>query len=165
MQGKTVSVNYATASGSASAPNDYANAGGTLTFAPGQTQKNVTVDVVGDTLVEPNEAFDLVLSGPVNAALAGASATAIILNDDVRGAFGVEGRCSSPSFSLSYGACTLLVGVRRSRLLSPYASPPPPRRAQSAAFSIEAATFVEGTSCANNTGSLSVALSGLAVRI
>ena len=47
--------------GSAKAPGDYKAASGTLTFAPGETQKTVSVTVVGDNL---NEADDELLADP-----------------------------------------------------------------------------------------------------
>src|SRR5262249_6473530 len=50
-----VSVAYATANGSASAGADYLSAAGTLTFAPGETEKAVEVTVIGDRLNEANE--------------------------------------------------------------------------------------------------------------
>ena len=68
--GQNVSVNYATADGTATAPADYAATSGTLTFAPGQTTKTVTVPVVGDTLDELDETYTLNLSNAVNAAIA-----------------------------------------------------------------------------------------------
>ena len=55
--GKTVSVNWATADGTANAPADYTADNGSLTFAPGETSKSVTVSVNGDTVVEPNETY------------------------------------------------------------------------------------------------------------
>jgi hypothetical protein len=45
---QTVTVNYATADGTATAGADYQPASGTLTFAPGETSKTVTVLVNGD---------------------------------------------------------------------------------------------------------------------
>ncbi len=82
--GQTVSVHYQTNDGSASAGSDYtAVADTTLTFAPGETSKDVSVDVVGDTTIEPNETFSVVLSQPTNATLgAPATGTATIQNDD-----------------------------------------------------------------------------------
>src|SRR5262249_26832683 len=52
---QTVRVDYATADGTAAAGSDYAATSGTLTFAPGQTSKTVTVTVNGDTTFEPDE--------------------------------------------------------------------------------------------------------------
>ena len=79
----TVTVDYATADGSAVAPGDYVSATGTVTFNPGQTSRQAIVQVVGETAVETNEAFTISLSGPTNATLAGSgSATGTITNDD-----------------------------------------------------------------------------------
>ena len=79
-----VTVNYATANGTATAGADYVAASGPVeTFAPGQTIKQVTVQVIGDLLVEPNETFTVTLSNPTNAALGTSVATGTITNDDV----------------------------------------------------------------------------------
>lgn len=81
--GQTVTVHYATADGTATAGSDYtAVPDTTLTFAPGETTKNVTVDVTGDTTIEPNETFTVTLSTPNNATIATATATGTIQNDD-----------------------------------------------------------------------------------
>src|SRR5205807_607517 len=80
--GRTVTVNYATADGTATAGSDYTATSGTLAFAPGETSKTVAVTVLGDTSLEADETFGLALSGPVNAKLARASATGTIRNDD-----------------------------------------------------------------------------------
>lgn len=78
-----VSVNYATSDGTATAgSNDYVATGGTLTFAPGETSKLVSVTIVGDDASEANETFQLVLSSPINAILSRNSATGTIINDD-----------------------------------------------------------------------------------
>jgi hypothetical protein len=79
---QAASVQYATANGSAAAPADYASANGTLTFAPGQTAKTISVSVVGDTAFEPDETLTVSLSGPANASVADGSATGTITNDD-----------------------------------------------------------------------------------
>jgi len=67
--GQTITVNYSTADGTALAGSDYTASSGTLTFAPGQTSKTVTVTVLGDTVVEGTESFTLNLSGATNATL------------------------------------------------------------------------------------------------
>jgi Ca2+-binding RTX toxin-like protein len=58
-----VRVNYATASGTAVAGADFAAASGTLTFAAGETVKNVIVDIADDGSKEGAERFFLNLSG------------------------------------------------------------------------------------------------------
>jgi urease beta subunit len=79
---QTVTVNYATAPGTATAGSDYTTTSGTLTFSPGQTSRTVTVPVLGDTTYEPNETFTVNLSGAAGASIAGGSGTGTILNDD-----------------------------------------------------------------------------------
>ena len=78
----TVTVDYATADGSATAPADYAASSGTLTFAPGETSKSVSVAVNGDTMDEHHETFFLNLSNPSNAGLAELRGIATILDND-----------------------------------------------------------------------------------
>ncbi|WP_456359977.1 putative Ig domain-containing protein [Xanthomonas translucens] len=80
--GQTVTVNYATADGTATAGSDYVARSGTLTFAPGTTAQGVAVTVNGDTTVEPNETFSVSLSGASNATVARATGTGTINNDD-----------------------------------------------------------------------------------
>lgn len=78
----TVTVQYDTADGTATAGGDYQAATGTLTFAPGETQKAVTVVVTGDTVAEGDETFRVNLSSPVNAALGTGQGVGTIRNDD-----------------------------------------------------------------------------------
>ena len=77
---------YSTSDGTATvANNDYVPTSGTLTFAAGaQTPLTqlVTVLINGDTAIEPNETFNLVLSSPTNATVGGDPGVATILNDD-----------------------------------------------------------------------------------
>lgn len=77
-----VSVNYATADGTAQAGADYLFQTGTLTFAPGETSKTITVSILGDTVVELSESFVVNLSGAANAAISGSQANITILDDD-----------------------------------------------------------------------------------
>jgi subtilisin family serine protease len=80
---QTVTVNYATTNGSASAGSDYAAASGTLTFAPSVTTQTFTVTVLGDTANEQNETFTVNLSGATNAPIGDAQGVGTIVNDDV----------------------------------------------------------------------------------
>ena len=76
---KAVLVRYATADGSAtSGSNDYVPQSGYLIFAPGQTQKRVTVSAVGRPGLTGDTTFNLVLSEPVNATLRAAVGTGTI---------------------------------------------------------------------------------------
>ena len=80
---QTVTVKYATANGTATAPADYtAIALTTLTFSPGQTSKTVTVAVKGDALDEANETFAVNLSAAVNATIADGQGIGTITDDD-----------------------------------------------------------------------------------
>jgi hypothetical protein len=79
-----VTVAYATGPGSATAGSDYQAASGTLTFAPGETTKTVTVPVIGDRLGEPNETFVVNLSSPTNATLADGQGVGTITDDEPR---------------------------------------------------------------------------------
>ena len=56
---------------------------GTVTFADGETEQTVTINVAGDAVVEPDEGFDVTLSSPsAGAEIATASASGTIRNDD-----------------------------------------------------------------------------------
>jgi hypothetical protein len=77
-----VTVDYATADGTAVAPGDYTPAAGALTFAPGETSKSVAVNVVGDNLSEATEQFVVNLTDPTNATLGAAQAAGVITDDD-----------------------------------------------------------------------------------
>jgi len=57
-----ITIDYETADGTAHAGGDYQHAGGTLTFAPNETFKEVRVNVNSDALAEGNETFFLNLS-------------------------------------------------------------------------------------------------------
>src|SRR5439155_20364965 len=80
--GRTVTVDYATANGTALAGSDYSAASGVLTFNPGQATQTVSVPVIGDAIHELNETFAVTLSNPTNATLAAATGTATIIDDD-----------------------------------------------------------------------------------
>jgi large repetitive protein len=82
VSGRSVSVSFVSADGTATEPSDYAAASGMLSFSPGQTSRTVAVSVKGDTSFEPDESLGLVLSAPGNATLADASGGGRIDNDD-----------------------------------------------------------------------------------
>ena len=78
----TVTVQYQTNDVTATAGSDYIATSGTLTFAPGQTSKPVSVLVKGDTTSEGNESFNLLLANATNATIADGSGIGEIANDD-----------------------------------------------------------------------------------
>ena len=81
--GQSVTVKYATADGTASAPSDYLATGlTTLTFGEGQTTKTVDVPVKGDNAAEGDETFLLNLSSPVGAVMGDAQATGRIADEE-----------------------------------------------------------------------------------
>ena len=80
---QTVTVNYATADGTATSGSDYLAVSGTLTFPASTATRTFTVTINGDTTSESNETFVVNLSGATNAAIADAQATGTITNDDV----------------------------------------------------------------------------------
>lgn len=83
--GNTVTVNFATANGTATAGSDYTAASGPVSFAPGITTQPITVTVSGDTTAEANETFQVNLTGPSNATIADAQGVGTINNDDLPG--------------------------------------------------------------------------------
>ncbi|HEX8558398.1 MAG TPA: SBBP repeat-containing protein, partial [Pyrinomonadaceae bacterium] len=63
-----VTVDYATADGTASERSDYTTAAGTLRFAAGETSKTFDVLISEDSFVEGNETFTVALSNPTGGA-------------------------------------------------------------------------------------------------
>jgi N-acetylneuraminic acid mutarotase len=80
---QTVTVQYATADGTATASSgDYIATSGALTFTAGQTTKTVTVQVKRDRVREPDETFFVNLTSAVNGVLKKQQGIGTILNDD-----------------------------------------------------------------------------------
>src|SRR5207247_1783370 len=97
---QTITVNYATgnvtaignascASSNSGSP-DYISQSNTLTFAPGETSKPVTVLVCADTAFELDETFTVTLSGATNATIAKAVGTGTIQNDDAQAVLSID---------------------------------------------------------------------------
>ncbi len=104
--GQTITVAYATADGTATvAENDYQASSGTLTFAPGDTSKSITVPVTGSTTAEADETFAVTLSNPTNATIARATGTGTITNQLIIASL------SPPSGSAAGGVSVTITGV------------------------------------------------------
>ena len=77
-----VTVDYATADGTAQAGQDYTAAEGTLTFTPEETQKTVSIAILDDSHDEGEETLTLTLSNALGADIADDTATGTIENSD-----------------------------------------------------------------------------------
>ncbi|MEA5530651.1 S8 family serine peptidase, partial [Dolichospermum sp. UHCC 0684] len=77
---QTITVQYATTNGTATAGSDYTSTNGTLTFNPGVTSQVINIPILNDSLNEANETFTLSLSSPTNANL-GISKTVTTITD------------------------------------------------------------------------------------
>jgi hypothetical protein len=81
---QSITVAYETGDGTATAGNDYQTASGTLTFAPGETSRTITVQGIGDRLPEPKETFFVNLSSPTNATIGDGQGVGTIVDDEPR---------------------------------------------------------------------------------
>ncbi len=77
-----VTVDYATADGTAVAGEDYTATSGTLTFAAGEVAKTVSVPVLDDAIDEGRETFRFSLSNAAGARVADGEAVGTIVNTD-----------------------------------------------------------------------------------
>ncbi len=80
--GKTVTVDYATENGTATAGSDYTATSGKLTFAPGQATTTITVAVNGDQLDELDETFRVNLTNATNATITSSQGIGTIVDND-----------------------------------------------------------------------------------
>lgn len=78
-----VTVDFATADdGTATPGTDYIATSGTLTFAPGETEKTIEVTILGDLLTEDNEVFFVDLFDAAGAVVVDSFGTGRILDDE-----------------------------------------------------------------------------------
>jgi hypothetical protein len=96
---ETVTVDFATGN---TPGGDYLPVTGTLTFAPGETSKTITVLVYGDIQVEGDEVFAVNLSNAIGATILDGHGAGTIVNDDV-----------APPPTISIGDVTKAEGRRR----------------------------------------------------
>lgn len=78
----TVTVDYATSDGTATADEDYTPISGTLTFDPGQMSQSFEVTVLDDALDEAEETAVITLSNPVAANLGTPDSATLTISDD-----------------------------------------------------------------------------------
>ncbi|SOD74837.1 Calx-beta domain-containing protein [Jatrophihabitans sp. GAS493] len=80
--GSTATVQYATFNNSAVAGTDYTAQAGTLTFAPGETSKVISVPLIASKLPGADKSFGLTISSPTNSRIDTASAYGTIRNQN-----------------------------------------------------------------------------------
>ncbi len=80
--GRLVTVDYTVGPGSATPGAEFRAETATLEFAPGETRKSLFVWTKGDRADEADEDFLVDLQGAVNATIATAQATGVIVDDD-----------------------------------------------------------------------------------
>ncbi|HXF61258.1 MAG TPA: Calx-beta domain-containing protein [Caldilineaceae bacterium] len=78
----TTEVSYMTQDDTAGAPGDYVPQSGRLLLPPGVTVMTVTIPVVDDDLIEPDERLWLAFTDPVNAALLAERVSGVIVDND-----------------------------------------------------------------------------------
>jgi outer membrane protein assembly factor BamB len=81
---ETVTVEWRTVTNSATEGRDFVAAAGTASFAPGETETSITVDVIGDAEVEPDEIVVVALTNAQHAQVGGwlGIAAGVIASDD-----------------------------------------------------------------------------------
>ena len=78
-----ITVDYATSDITAEAGDDYTETSGTLTFAPGEQTKHLSIPITDDAIYETTERFSVTLSNPTGATLdASPEARVNILDDE-----------------------------------------------------------------------------------
>ena len=81
--GSSISVSWATADNTALSPSHYAGGSGTLTFAPGETSKTISITTGNNSLYQGDRDFFVNLSGATGGAtIADSQATGTIFEDD-----------------------------------------------------------------------------------
>ena len=105
-----VTVDYATADGTAMASSDYTAASDTLTIIAGQPSGTITVLISDDAIAESNEDFTVTLSTPTGATL-GTPATATVTITDDEGAPELSFSAATSSVGEGAGSVDLTVSM------------------------------------------------------
>ena len=95
-----VTVDYASIAGTATEGDDFIPVSGTLVFEPGEFSKDISIEIVSDEYLEPDEFFTVELSNPVNGyvKIGAPSASIGIRNDDTTIYLSDEGYEASDSY-------------------------------------------------------------------
>ena len=106
----TVTVNYASAVGTATPGADFTGVDGTLTFGPGIASRTFTVPLLTDTVFEPSESINLLLTNPGGGAQLGpvSAATITVTDNDPPGTI----RFSAAGYTVSEAGTATITVVR-----------------------------------------------------
>ena len=77
-----VTVDFATADGTATAPDDYAATSGAVTIPAGSPSVTIDIPIIDDSEIDPGETFTVALSNPANAAIGDGEAVVTIVDDN-----------------------------------------------------------------------------------
>lgn len=77
-----ITVEYDTEDDTAEAGSDFVKNQGILTFAPGEKNTTISIEIITDINKETDEVFNIILSNPMNATIAQGKATGTIRNED-----------------------------------------------------------------------------------
>ena len=119
---KTVTVNFATADGTATAANDYISTSGTLTFNPGITSQTLAVTIVQDTIDEAHETFNVVLSNATNASISDATGVMTVTDDETTPGLSIADASTSDETAANLTATVTLSGPSSSTVTVDYAT-------------------------------------------
>lgn len=108
-----VTVDYATADGTATAGLDYTAANGTLTFLADETNQTISVPILNDSLVDAFENFTVTLSNPTNAVLGTATTATVLIADNDVGLQFEFGSSTFGSYRVGEGEGFILLAVLR----------------------------------------------------
>jgi cyclophilin family peptidyl-prolyl cis-trans isomerase len=78
---RVITVNYATANGTATAGSDYTTRTGTLIFNSGVTSQSINIPILNDSINEANETFTFTLTSPTNANLGTRTSVTTTISD------------------------------------------------------------------------------------
>jgi ribosomal protein L35AE/L33A len=107
----SVSVQFTSANGSATAGSDYTDSSTVVTWAAGESgTKSITIPIIDDTLVEGDETVNLSLSNPTGGARLGTNSAALLTIADVENG---ELQLSSSSYSVSENGGTITIDITR----------------------------------------------------
>jgi len=116
VSGLPVTVDYASADGTAKAPGDYTPVSGQLVIPAGTQTGSIFVQTIDDEISEFTESIQMTISNPINATLGTASATGFISDNDPLPVFSVT---PDQTVSEDVGPVTFIASIDRLSERSP----------------------------------------------